>query len=178
MAIGKGKFGQFLEETPAWAKGLLAVGGLVVIAVGGFTAYKAIKNAANAKQSKQNVDNATQDLQKLVAGGVQPSYLGSQYSSWADNIYTVLNGCPSSGYIDTLKGIFNQMKNAADVLQVVTAFGVRPLSACWYIEPVDLVLGNTPKADLAGWFTQQLSSSDLAEINQVLASNNINYSFQ
>jgi hypothetical protein len=175
----KGKFGQFLEETPSWAKGLLVVGGLVVVGWGGFTIYTAIKSASSQKKAKQNLSNASDDLQKLVAGGVQPSYLGSQYSDWADSISTALTGCIAfTGYMDTLNGIFGQMNNTADVLQLITAFGIRPIAACWYSEPVDAIMGNTPKSDMAGWFTNQLSKSDRDSINKLLAAKNINYSFQ
>ena len=183
MTKGNGRFGEVWDGLPPWAKGVTIVATLGIAAFIGYEVWSHFKAKAAVKAAGGGtVDDAGNDLGKLAASGIYPSYLGTQYATWADTIQTVLDGCGQDGFEDTVKGIFAQMKNTSDVLQLIQAFGVRVQNPCWLRHPLnDIESIFKPTAFQGGlmwWLGQSLTSDDFAAINADFQNRNINFTVQ
>lgn len=98
----------------------------------------------------------------------QLSYPNSQYISWASTLLQSLDTFLGFGIFadtDTIFNIIGKMKNAEDCKQLSAAFGTHRQQ--WHLT----------EANLAEWLNYALSLSDMAKLNQILSSNNINYTF-
>lgn len=181
--MANSKFIEFWSGLPPWAKGVSLVGTLGVLTVAGFKIYNSVKNkSAQQKAGGQTVDDAGQDLGKLASQGMYASYLGTQYATWADEIKTCLDYCGQDGYQTTISNIFDQMKNTADVLQLVQAFGVRTLNPCWYNHPFNTLTSYFSSSSFQGglgwWLQNSLTQDDYDAINQGLKNKGINFTLQ
>lgn len=164
---------------PPWARGAIIVGGIVVITYIGFTIYNEIANAAAAKAANAAAVDATNDLKTLAAQGIIPSYPSSQYESWSQSIAQAVGGCITD--TGTIDAIFAQMKNTADVLQLVSTFAIRNVQPCGFSTPISYVEymfnsqafgGSLPY--LLNW---GMSQSDLKALNAQLSAAGLNYQF-
>ncbi len=183
--MAQNKFSEVWDGLPPWAKGITVVGSLVLGTVVGFKIYKSLHKTQAEKQSQSSVNNASQDLQKLVDAGMKPTYLGSQYSTWASDLEGSLSGCISiDSWQDSIKSVFAKMNNTADILALIQAFNIREYKPCWLWSPAKTIASwwSSPKGDLAWWLkTTTVNESDsdvLPEINAMFAQKGINYSFQ
>jgi len=125
------------------------------------TAIIVVDQAIKAWQKLQAAKNANQVANDLNSGNL--TYNITQYTIYADKIGEAIGYF----YSDTsaVKDVFNRMNNADDVKQLIKAFGTR--SYVFYSGPKSL-----PEFLSAG-----LNNSVITEINQILASKNINMSF-
>ncbi len=170
MAKGNGRFGEIWDGLPPWAKGVSLVATIGIAAFSGYQIWSHYKaKAATKAAGGGTVDDSGQDLSKLAALGQYPSYIGTQYATWADTIQIVLDGCGQDGFQQAVLNIFAQMRNASDVLQLVQAFGVRTQNPCWYSHPLnDIESAFKPSAFQGGlmwWLGQSLTSDDFDTIN-------------
>jgi hypothetical protein len=85
------------------------------------------------------------------------SYPLSYYGIWAADIYNAVEGMGTNE--QAIFDVFKKMKNKDDVLQLMTAFGVKE--------------GET----LSQWVIGDLGDDDKATINRLLSDKNINYQF-
>ena len=125
------------------------------------TAIIVVDQAIKAWQKLQAAKNANQVANDLNSGNL--TYNITQYTIYADKIGEAIGYF----YSDTsaVKDVFNRMNNADDVKQLIKAFGTR--SYVFYSGPKSL-----PEFLSAGQ-----NNSVITEINQILASKNINMSF-
>lgn len=165
---------------PGWAKGVTAVGGMAIVYFTGRGFINRLKDKANQEKEKQTIAQAGRDLAGLKKSGVIPSYSPTQYKSWADGIEKQFSGCDWSEAVKPyLSGsgkyvydIIGKMKNDADVLSLVQAFGVRTYDQCG----ISLGDGNIT-AGLSQAISDELYSYEIEKINGVLASKKINFRF-
>jgi hypothetical protein len=98
----------------------------------------------------------------------QLSYSNSQYIGWASTLLQSLDTFWGAGIFadtDTVSNIMGKMKNTEDCKQLAAAFGTHRQQ--WHLS----------ESNLAEWLDNCLSLSDMAKLNQILASNNVNYTF-
>jgi len=180
--MANSKFLEFWDGLPPWAKGVALVGTLGVLTVVGFKINTAIKNKAAEKSNAQTTSDAQQDSAKLTAQGINPSFLGSQYASWSDQLQEAMNSCGQDGWEQDVLNIFKQLLNTQDVLMLISAFGVRTLNPCWYSHPVNtfesFFSSSSFKGNLNWWLQQCLSTTDFDTVNSYLSAQGINYTFQ
>lgn len=177
------KFIEFWSGLPPWAKGVSLVGTIGIATIVGFKIYNAVKAKSDTKKSGgQTVDNAGQDLAKLSSEGMNASYLGTQYSTWADEIATALDYCGQDSWQTVIANVFDQMNNTADVLQLVQAFGVRTLNPCWSTHPFNTLTSYFSPTKFQGglgwWLQNSLTQDDFSAINDKLKSKGINFTIQ
>ena len=96
------------------------------------------------------------ELNSALLSGEKLSYSESQYKSFADKLYVAMKGLSTD--TTAIYSVFNAMNNKADVLKLVTAFGVRD--------------GETLTAWLGGEW--RLS---VAKLNEILMLKGIDYQF-
>ena len=175
------------QGLPSYAKAIVIIVGAGVVIGVPYAIYKMVSNAAAQKKMAQSQTDAQQDVQKLTAGGMNPSYVGTQYQTWANEIKDAINNC-SQDY-DTMNGtvvaVFSNMQNLVDVLQLIQAFGIQSATPCW--QDITYLLCNISMemsskswtGDLPWWLGQLYNGhpDGLAAINTQLQQKGINYTF-
>jgi hypothetical protein len=158
----KSAVGEFIKDTPQWAKGVIALAAIG----GGYLLFRAVKKKADeAKGIKPSASselpvNISTDI-KEQAKKTPLSYPLSVYETYAQDLYGAMYrfGTEES----TIFRIMGYMKNDADVLQLIKAFGVRKAGAG------QMFAGN---GTLNEFFSDELDSTDIGIINKTLASKN------
>jgi len=181
----QGKIMEVWEGLPAWAKGVVAIGG-IAIGYFGVTSFigklKADAALADARATQQNQEKELEDLQNQ---GVKPSFPTSQYKQWADELQSQFDGCDPSLSVAWLTkyamsssgaklgNIVLQFKNNADFLSLSTAWGsARTYDQCGPSWATGAFTGNLSQA-----ITDELDTSEIKNINTELSKLGITYRF-
>jgi hypothetical protein len=133
---------------------------LTILGIGGYALYKL--GAAIAK--KLTLSNANKDIIDAQKAGQVASYPSGTYSQLADKIYSAVMytwGTDEQAIYD----VFNQMKNNLDVALLIKAFGKRRVEF------------STLDQELGAHLSNDLDSSEITKINNILSSKGINYKF-
>jgi len=154
--------GKFIADMPSWAKGIIGVGALGAA----YLIYKSVsKKVGNGGTSDSKLpSNLNQDL--VTATKASPlSYSLTQYDTWAAQLKQAMIGWGTDN--EAIYRVFRYMKNNADVLQLIKAFGV------WKVEAkygIPLPFETTGTGTLAEALVDDLSSSEIDIVNGILAS--------
>jgi len=177
----------FWSDLPAWAKGIIAVGGLAIVYFTSRTIIKKISSLKESKDSKEVTKDAKSDRTELIRKGLRPSFRETQYKGWANSMEESFEGCDSninvtwgadsplgkvsswstSGY--KVATIFNQLKNDVDFLDLTIAWGVRTYDAC------GILTGDVKDADLFKAIDNELNDRERRNLNTILAKKGITY---
>lgn len=145
--------------TPEILQTGMILGGLLLV-------YRLLR-PAGAKEQQQTTTSIKTDIQKETAKGEQPSYSDSNYKTLADKLYSAMN---TSGTDEgAIFAVFETLKNRIDVLKLIESYGVRQLYQ--FGVPIG---GNQ---NLAQALSDELSSNEIAKVNQILFKKGINYKF-
>jgi hypothetical protein len=107
----------YYKELPSWAKGVVVVGGLVVVYIVGNKIYSALK----PKPIEDiNIQNDINELSKKM----KQTYFDSAYDGYAKTIYEAMRTSLSNDS-GTIKDMALLMKNDLDVAKLYKAFGTR-----------------------------------------------------
>jgi hypothetical protein len=152
MANAKSTF----SELPAWAKGTIAVIGVVTLVGIGWLIRKGIKNLsenAEERQEDKNLEQNTQQaLNQLQGQGVSPTLSDLDAQTLATTIQTLLNDCELTGSENlVVTSILEKVNNQADWVKLQQVFGRRTIGNCGW--------GET-NYDLKGLLTDQLDKID------------------
>lgn len=124
--------------------------GIVIIAlIFGLIIYNDFKKRSSGKSAIKELDKDI-DTNYL-------SYPTSYYAIWAQDVYRAVNGIGTNE--QAVFDVFKKLKNKDDVLQLITAFGVKD--------------GET----LSQWLIGDLGDDDKETLNRLLSDKNINYQF-
>lgn len=171
MSVVKNSY-QFYKELPTWAKGVIAVGGLAILYFAGKSIFDRIKKDASTKDAQQVVADSKKDLQTLLNSGMKLSYPVSNYSVFSSTLITAFNGY---GTAETLiYGVFQAMKNEADVLQLIISFGLRTIKGGCFL---GFCQDDVYKIDLPGAIANEMLKPEKDKINGILKNNNVDYQF-
>jgi hypothetical protein len=125
-----------------------------------FIFYKLFKKQAPEVSTGQTVNTElTQAILKTPL-----SYPPGQYKIGADNLKNAMFDVGTDE--NSIFRIFNLLKNNADFLALVSAFGIRPKYEFGI---------NVGSWNLGQWLQDELSSGELLKINQILVSKGITY---
>ena len=157
------------SDLPQWAKGLI---GVVVVGTVIFVGYKVYKNFGTtvAKQPLKEEERAVDlELDKLISSGQKPKLAKSQHLAIANKLFTAMDGWGSD---DTqVKEAIQSIPTYPDLLAVISAYGIRKLSTGkWNPSP-------EKNQTLVQALNEECSSSELADLNKILASKKISYKF-
>jgi hypothetical protein len=166
MSILKTSY-KFWDGLPIWAKGALAVGGGVAIYFTAKSIIDRIKQDAQSKNYRTSVANAKQDLESLLRSGVKLSYSSSQYNGYVSTLIAAFSGWGTNTY--QIYGVFDKMKNRADVLQLIVSYGIQTIQGGWLQEDI--------KTDLPGAIAEEMDSIEIWALNKILKNNNVDYQF-
>jgi hypothetical protein len=151
----------FIKDIPGWAKGIMILVVLVLIA---WIIYKFYDTVGfKSREEKELEKDLRNDKNELLNKGQKPTFSRTQYNSFAE----IIDGENKSWNTDEDKiyNIFRQFKNDLDVILLSEAFGKkRPM-----YELID--------RDLTGFLNADLNKSEIGEINKIFASKNIKFRF-
>lgn len=129
------------------------------IALASILIFDRLKGSSN-EDTSNIIDDELQQSQLVL------TYPTSNYNIMADQLQSAMFDAGTDE--QTIYSIFRKLKNPKDLLQLVKAFGKRK----YYVFGISQ--GNY---NLGQWLQEELSDSEKQEINSILQSNNINYSF-
>lgn len=131
-----------------------------LIAGGIYLGYKLISYFTSGNTPAQ----AATEVNKLQKSGVKQTYPDSNYSQWANAIYSA--GFNTLGTDEqTIYDIFKKMMNDLDVAKLIVAFGEQRVEFSFQELP------------LGAWLRTELSASEMNVINNIFATRNIKYRF-
>jgi hypothetical protein len=158
----------YYTELPAWAKGVVVVGGLAVTYIFVSQIISRIKKQASDKENRQAVESAKDDLQDLNKRGVKPTLTKAQTDSMADAILNQYKNADLflQSYTVTERQ-FNKLKNDADYLMLKTSWGVRTYP--------DAFFGSVSNVTLEAAIQNELFNSSISKLNTILTKKGINY---
>jgi hypothetical protein len=148
---------KFYSELPSWAKGVVAITGIVVAGIAGYSIYKSVKNAQGKKDSKDAAKDVKEDLKILQQQGMKTSFPDSAYTNAITTIVKKLSGC--DGFEPELLAVYEVakvVKNKFDWYYLVYKFGVKTIPNCGW--------GDTSYT-LPALLKDQLDSSGIYNIN-------------
>jgi hypothetical protein len=125
------KAGNYFTQLPTWAKGVLAIGGLAIVAFVGYKIYKKIQDQQGKGEEKDVINEIKQEERDLIQQGLKPTFNDSVYESSANLIFQKLDGCelPTSE-IDVMNEVVRVCQNKLDWAKLVRAFGTRTVDDC------------------------------------------------
>jgi hypothetical protein len=128
---------------------------LVVVAVLIFGGYFGIRFIVRKIKEKNTATH--KELNESIASGVPLSFSETQYQNMSDTLYAAMNGVGTNE--GAIFGVFESVKNISDVLKLIDVFGLKK------------------GENLGQWLKDDLSTSEIAKINNTLKSKGINYQF-
>jgi hypothetical protein len=167
------------NELPSWSKGVVAVGGVAILAFIVWNAYRKIKDIKSLQEALSVSKDAKEEANILQRKGIKASYSPTQYESFALKLVEAMNGCGTN--LDSVKSVFESMKNKTDVLRLIETFGVRYYRPCPATDPVSYARYMYDEKTFGGniqtWLQYDLSQSEIRSINTILSSKNIDFKF-
>jgi len=157
---GKKKLSGFVSDLPPWAKGLALVGGIGVVY------YFLLKGKNESGLLPQTADS---ELSKLMAQGQFPTISAAQAEILSSKIVAAVDDCGTDE--NAIYSAFANLNNTADLMLLAKTYGVRTYKGCGeaYFGYVHNNLSQT--------LTDELSSSEIDTLNNILVQEGINYKF-
>jgi hypothetical protein len=156
---------KFYKDLPPWGKGVAVVFVLGTSALAGYGIYKKIKSISNNAKARQEGKEVDAELKKI---STKLSLNSAQISILSNQIHTAFDG-RGTDWPAVLR-VFNQITNDADLLSVIKSYGIRTInSGVWLVPDFE---GTLPQA-----INEELSSSEVTFINDLLKTKGIKYRF-
>ena len=176
----KNKVFDYYKELPAWAKGVVIVGGIAIVYFTTKQFIGRIKKQGQLKKANEVINEQKEEKKKLEETGMRASYSPSQYKAWADGIVNQFDGCdfsPENYLIPSMFAsysgvyvykIFEKLNNDVDFLSLQTAYGIRKYDNCG-------LWNGDFEGSLTASLTDELTTSELKQINNLLIKKGIKY---
>ena len=113
---------------PTWAKGTIAVGGLVVIYFAGRGIWKRILFQIDKQKDLKVQYDAKKEEQQLASKGIKRTLTESQLQSMSQKLVQAFDGCGTTE--ESVYTVMKQLKNQADVLALISTYGIRKYDQC------------------------------------------------
>lgn len=170
---------KFFNTLPPWAKGVVAIVAVGGVAFIGYNAYKSLRRRKDEKDASKAATAAVGELSKLVSQGMRPSFADSQFDVYANTLVQAMDSCGTDE--QKVYNVFNALKNQADVLKLIIAFGVKYYSPCAVTSPFSwtrsMFDSKAYGGDLATWLNYDMTAGEVKKVNSILQSKGINYAF-
>lgn len=160
---------KYYSDLPGWAKGVVVVGSLGIVAIIVMQVYSRVKKEAGMRQALQTIKETDKELQDNIKAGVKPTITKSQADGWSGQIQKAFDGCdPLDTAVGTVTNIFLQLKNDSDFLLLVKSYGVRSYDQCGWG-------AGDFQGDLYQAIQDELSINERNLLNYTLAKQKITY---
>jgi len=160
----------YYKDLPQWAKGVVAISVIAGVGVTMYFTVKSVKKLAdkiNQNKDEKDVKNDLKDLNNEPE--TKQKISDSQAKSFASGLFSAMDGNATDE--DAIYSVFTKVKNEADVLAIIKAFGTKSLRLeyLWAFESY--------KGDLAGCLREELDDSEMSKLNSILTKKGIKFQF-
>jgi len=118
------KLYDYYKDLPSWAKGIVIVGGVALVAYAGVKLAKVLFPSEQRKKEKELEKDVLEEIQQAEQSGKKSSYSDSSYIQYANTIHNAIQYCVGDDY-GTVVDIAKRMKNDLDVAKLIKAYGTR-----------------------------------------------------
>ena len=115
---------QYYKDLPPWAKGVVVVGGAVVVYLIGSKVYRAVFPTEAQRKNRELEKNIDSEISKMQSNGKKASFSDSNYNTFANTIYNSMRFAIGDDY-GTVESTLKRMKNDLDVAKLIKAFGLK-----------------------------------------------------
>ena len=115
---------QYYKDLPPWAKGVVVVGGALVVYLVGSRVYRAVFPTEAQKKNRELEKNIDSEISKMQGNGKKASFSDSNYNTFANTIYNSMRFAVGDDYA-TVESTLKRMKNDLDVAKLIKAFGLK-----------------------------------------------------
>jgi hypothetical protein len=115
---------QYYKDLPPWAKGVVVVGGAVVVYLVGSRVYRAVFPTEAQRKNRELEKNIDSEISKMKSNGKKASFSDSNYNTFANTIYNSMRFAVGDDY-GTVESTLKRMKNDLDVAKLIKAFGLK-----------------------------------------------------
>lgn len=136
---------------------------VLAMGAGAYGLYRILKPPPPQEKTQGQVIT---EVKKEEQAGAQPTYSDSVYMAMADALQAAMFDAGTDE--GRIYSVFEKTKNKLDVLKLVAAFNIRPYYTFGWKQG---------DYNLSQWFTEELSTSELATVNTILSKKNISYQF-
>lgn len=157
---------QSFQGLPQWAKGIIAIAVVGGVAYLGYKIYDAFSSGVVA-QRKEGKEGES-ELKALIKSGNPPKLSKNEALTKANQLQAAFNGMGTD--FNAIIRVFIQIKNYADLLSIITAYGTRKINSGVYLKP-DF------EGTLAQTITDECTPEEIGVINKELAKKGIAYRF-
>jgi hypothetical protein len=169
----------YFENLPSWSRGVISIVGVGAVAFIGYQIYVTLKNKQDLAKNLEAQKLADKEISDLKKNGIVPSLSPTQFEVFSAKISEAINGCGTDE--DAIYQVFNSLKNRADILSLISAFGIRYYRPCAGTDPISytrwMINNNTFGGDLSTLLSYDLDSTEIAKINNILKAKNIDFTF-
>ena len=109
---------------PPWAKGVVVVGGALVVYLVGSRVYRAVFPTDAQRKNRELEKNIDSEISKMQGNGKKASFSDSNYNTFANTIYNSMRFAVGDDYA-TVESTLKRMKNDLDVAKLIKAFGLK-----------------------------------------------------
>lgn len=159
---------KFYHDLPPWAKGVVIVGGALVVYMVGYSAWNLIGKAlAPPPPNLAEPQSAVNTVQSLATQGETPTATTTQFQSWVNSLVSIFNGC----YHDwqDLEQVYTNLNNDADIYELIATFGTQSITSC-------LGFGGGTFS-LSQCMDKIIGASEIANVNSIFATKGITFRF-
>ena len=125
---------------------------IIVIIIAVVVGYRYLKKYLKARKNRNVLNQLDKDINVNYL-----SYPLSYFGLWATDIYNAMEGIGTNEQV--IYTVFGKLRTKDDVLQLITAFGVKD------------------EQTLNQWIADDLSDGERETLNRLLTDKNINYQF-
>ena len=115
---------QYYKDLPPWAKGVVVVGGALVVYLVGSRVYRAVFPTEAQRKNRELEKNIDSEISKLQGNGKKASFSDSNYNTFANTIYNSMRYAVGDDYA-TVVSTLKRMQNDLDVAKLIKAFGLK-----------------------------------------------------
>lgn len=160
----------FIKDLPPFAKGVIAIGILFGIGFIGYKIYKGVQKGSTLKGSKEELDASKSEAQRLNSDPKTKATLTqAQMAIYADSLFAAMDGYGSD--LTAIYKVFANVNNDADLLGIISAFGIRKISSGRLNPEPDF------EGSLGGAITNELDNDQVKALNFMLSKKGIKYRF-
>jgi hypothetical protein len=158
-------FNRSFEQRSGIEKNLIVFGTIGALVGTFFGVKKVIKRRKEKKAENDYIAQVKNEQEAFEQSGEKLTYPPSNYKQFADQLQEAMQY--TGTYFGVIYGIMRQMRNNLDVIQLVKAFGTRPIYF-W---------GFTYNFTLPEALRDELSETDINKINNLFRAKKIKYRF-
>lgn len=115
------------DDLPPIAKGIIAVATIGVTGMVGLTIYNKVKRYMAQGSGRTALSAVDKQINEAKTKGVPPPTLSAvQITSFVDQLKAAFGGVATSH--DVVYNVFDKMKNDADVLSLMKAYGIQTIN--------------------------------------------------